>query len=176
RFLGRPTMAASLQRFDAEGAWGVSPHLIPHRSLHALSGTVSQALKVHGPNFGVGGGPGCEAELLLAAAALLHGQRLPGVWAVCTRLDPELPPRPDGTSAPGTACLALALALPPPDPGGAGRRLRLTGGVGAEADPPAPFGLADLKAMLEQALTGDCPRAEPGLGVRVELALAGAEG
>ncbi|MGH6681122.1 MAG: hypothetical protein ACREDL_19840, partial [Bradyrhizobium sp.] len=46
RFLGRPAMAAALQRFAAEGAWGVSPHLIPHRSLHSISGTVSQALKI----------------------------------------------------------------------------------------------------------------------------------
>src|SRR5262249_39770127 len=56
RFQGRATMTVAVQRFAAEGAWGISPHLIPHRSLHALSGTISQALRIHGPNFGVGGG------------------------------------------------------------------------------------------------------------------------
>src|SRR5262249_37658335 len=47
RFLGRPMLAGALPRFQNEGAWGVSPHLIPHRSLHSISGTVSQALEVH---------------------------------------------------------------------------------------------------------------------------------
>jgi hypothetical protein len=130
RFLGRPALAAALQRFQAEGAWGVSPHLIPHRSLHSISGTVSQALKVHGPNFGVGGGPGSELEALLAALALLERQRLPGVWVVLTRLDPEAPPDPNGRPAPGTACVALALALVPPRPDGHGIRLRLVAGAG----------------------------------------------
>jgi hypothetical protein len=111
RFLGRPAMAAALHRFAAEGAWGVSPHLIPHRSLHSISGTVSQALKIHGPNFGVGGGPNAVLETLLAALALLEGKKLPGVWAVLTGLDPELPPDEAGRMAPGTYCVGLALAL-----------------------------------------------------------------
>jgi hypothetical protein len=112
-FLGRNTVGAALARFAAEGAWGVSPHLIPHRSLHSLSGTVSHALKIHGPNYGVGGGPGAVSEALLNAAALLHGQRLPGVWLVLTQMDPELPPIPSGQPVPGTSGVALALALVP---------------------------------------------------------------
>jgi len=71
RFLGRTNMAVALHRFHLEGAWGISPHLIPHHSLHSISGTVSQALKVHGPNFGVGGGPHAADEGFLTAAALL---------------------------------------------------------------------------------------------------------
>jgi hypothetical protein len=113
RFLGRPAMAAALQRFKAEGAWGVSPHLIPHRSLHSISGTVSQALKIHGPNFGIGGGHGAAAEALLAATAMLEGQKLPGVWVVLTCLDPEQPPDVNGLPAAGTQCVGLALALTP---------------------------------------------------------------
>lgn len=113
RFLGRPTMAAALQRFAAEGAWGVSPHLIPHRSLHSISGTISQALKIHGPNFGVGGGPGATVEVLLAAMALLYGKHLPGVWVVLTRLDPDRPPDEAGRLAAGTQAVGLALALTP---------------------------------------------------------------
>ncbi len=57
RFFGRAMLANTLRRFAVEGAWGVSPHVIPHRSQHSLSGTVSQALRIHGPNLGVGGGP-----------------------------------------------------------------------------------------------------------------------
>jgi hypothetical protein len=113
RFLGRPAMATALQRFKTEGAWGVSPHLIPHRSLHSISGTVSQALKIHGPNFGVGGGPGAVVEVLLAATAMLEGKKLPGVWVVLTCLDPEQPPDTAGRPAPGTQCVGLALALTP---------------------------------------------------------------
>src|SRR5262249_310020 len=57
-FIGRATLAVALQRLATEGAWGISPHLIPHRSQHAVSGTISQVLKIFGPNFGAGGGPG----------------------------------------------------------------------------------------------------------------------
>jgi hypothetical protein len=82
--VGRTGMVAALQAFAKEGAWGISPHLIPHRSLHSLSGTVSQALGLHGPNYGVGGGPGAAAEALLAAAALLADGQLPGLWLILT--------------------------------------------------------------------------------------------
>jgi hypothetical protein len=129
RFLGRPTMAAALQRFAAEGAWGVSPHLIPHRSLHSISGTVSQALKIQGPNFGVGGGPGGTVEVLLAAMALLEGKRLPGVWMVLTCLDPESPPDEAGNMAPGTQAVGLALALTPIRSSGSRLRLQLVRGT-----------------------------------------------
>jgi hypothetical protein len=121
-------MTGALKRFAAEGAWGVSPHLIPHRSLHAISGTVSLALKMHGPNFGVGGGPRAAAEVLLSAAAMLTCRKLPGVWVVLTAQDPEGPPDEAGRHAPGTCFAALALALVPAQPGWPGIRLRLTHG------------------------------------------------
>jgi hypothetical protein len=123
RFLGRACLAQALHRFQLEGAWGVSPHLIPHRSLHSLSGTISQALGIHGPNFGVGGGVQAAGECLLAAAALLCDGQAPGVWVVLTGLDPEpivdppsgaLPlegPRPDDVVY-GAAALALTTSPP----------------------------------------------------------------
>src|SRR5260370_29668871 len=70
-FLGRATLVVSLQRYAAEGAWGLSPHFIPHRSQHAVSGTISQALKIHGPNFGAGAGPAVALGALLAGAVCL---------------------------------------------------------------------------------------------------------
>ena len=52
RFVGRSICVIALNRFRAEGVWGVSPHLIPHYALHSPSGTLSLALGLHGPNLG----------------------------------------------------------------------------------------------------------------------------
>jgi hypothetical protein len=119
RFFGRAKLASVLPRFAVEGAWGISPHLIPHHSQHALSGTISQALKIHGPNFGVGGGPDSADEAIMVAGAMLADRQLPGVWVVLTGFDPELVPV-EGTAGatearptPTSDCLALALALVP---------------------------------------------------------------
>jgi hypothetical protein len=160
RFLGRPTLVAALQRFNAEGAWGVSPHLIPHRSLHAISGTVSQALKIHGPNFGVGGGPSAAGEVLLAAAAMLECQHLPGIWVVLTGYDPECTPDEAGRALAATACVGLALALIPARPTWAGIRLRLSM-IGERPTIPAlergtPFDLIHLSTLL-RSFTGSRP-------------------
>jgi hypothetical protein len=131
RFLGRASLAHALQRFADEGAWGLSPHLVPHRSLHALSGTVSQALKIHGPNFGVSGGPSAVAEGLLATAALLVGDRLPGVWLVMTGwerepvLELESGPNPTKNCKPPICC-GIALALTAAHADSKNRRLDLT--------------------------------------------------
>jgi hypothetical protein len=151
RFLGRPTLVGALQRFVAEGAWGVSPHLIPHRSLHSISGTVSLALKIQGPNFGVGGGPGAAAEALLAAAAVLECRRAPGVWVVLTGMDPEEPPQDTGQPAPGACFAALALALTPSRPGSAAIRLRIVGGA-AGAARGSPAGAQGLDLFRLQSL------------------------
>src|SRR5205085_11137593 len=124
-FIGRVALAAAMHRFAAEGAWGISPHLIPHRSLHALSGTVSQGLKIHGPNFGVGGGPRAAAEGLLAAAALLGSRPLPGVWLVLTGWQPEPVPDAHGHTATPSVCGAVALALLPGRQDWRGLRLRM---------------------------------------------------
>src|SRR4029079_18950172 len=59
--MGRAANAASLERFATEGPWGISPHMIPHHSLHAISGAISQIFQTHGPNFGVGNGPSSSA-------------------------------------------------------------------------------------------------------------------
>ncbi|MBY0525975.1 MAG: hypothetical protein K2R98_21455 [Gemmataceae bacterium] len=125
RFLGRTTMLSAVRRFFAEGAWGVSPHMIPHRSLHAISGTLSQALAIHGPNLGIGGGPGCASEALLAVAAMVGRDPLPGVWAVFTGWDPEPMPGQDEPVGARPVCSAVALALRAADPSWRGLRLRV---------------------------------------------------
>ena len=116
-YLGRAALAVTLQRLAVEGAWGISPHFIPHHSLHALSGTISQVLKIHGPNFGIEATPRGMAEALTVAATLLATGDLPGLWLVLTEYEPELvpvePSRKGPSDAEQPACIALALALVP---------------------------------------------------------------
>jgi hypothetical protein len=154
RFLGRATMAAALQRFAAEGAWGVSPHLIPHRSLHSISGTISQALKIHGPNFGVGGGREGTVEVLLAALALLDGKHLPGVWVVLTCLDPELPPDENGRLPTGTQAMGLALALTPIRTSASRLRMQIIRGT------PDAHTLASARRLADNGASFDLLRLE----------------
>jgi hypothetical protein len=112
---GRSGTFQALLSFRKDGAWGITPHMIPHHSLHAVSGTVSQALQMHGPNFGIGGGPNAAAEALLTAATLISEDNLPGLWVVMTGHEPECLPSveyPDAQLA--TDCLAAAIAVQSP--------------------------------------------------------------
>jgi hypothetical protein len=147
-FLGQSAMVTSLLRFRAEGAWGVSPHVIPHHSLHSISGTVSQVLKVHGPNLGVGGGRGGTGEALLAAAAWLGRRRVPGAWVVVTTFDPQTEVDDQGQARPGTACVALALALVPARADTVGLRLRFLPGDDARRT-ERPIDILRLHTALE---------------------------
>ena len=125
RFIGRVTMVTLLRRFAAEGAWGVAPQLIPHRSLHSLSGTVSQALKIHGPNLGIGGGPGALTEIFWISTAMLHGDRLAGAWIVLTGWTPEPIVESGEPLPPDLRCTALAMALTAARSGWRGPRIKL---------------------------------------------------
>lgn len=166
RFLGRVTVGPSVQRYRAEGAWGVSPHLIPHRSLHSVSGTVSQALRAHGPNFGAGGGPGFVGEGLLAGMALLETMNLPGLWLVFSQLDPELPAADAFRTDRRAIFQALALALVP-DGEAAPHRLQLTCGATGRGDPST----SDFAALrdLFSALPNTGVRAFIGRQMQLEV-------
>jgi len=80
---GLTVMQAQTARFREQGPWCVSPHIIPHFSLHSLAGLLSIALQLNGPNLGVGGVAGREAEVFPVAVALLRAG-VPGVWLVWT--------------------------------------------------------------------------------------------
>jgi hypothetical protein len=121
RYLGRAAFERAFPTFRAEGAWGVSPHLIPAHSLHSPSGTISQALQAHGPNLGVGGTPVGGREALLYASTLLLVGSIRGVWVVLTGRESEH----DGTNPAGDY-EALALALAPAEPGREGPRLQIS--------------------------------------------------
>jgi hypothetical protein len=128
RLMGRAMMAQALQKYQEEGAWGVSPHLIPHRSLHSLSGSISQAFGICGPNFGVGGGATGAAEALCLASSLL-ADNLPGLWVVLTGYHPEfVPDRAAVDRATPGQCWAAALALRPARGKVAGPQFTLLGG------------------------------------------------
>ncbi len=153
RFLGRAMFQVAFGQFVAEGAWGVSPHLVPAHSLHSPSGTFSQVLKAHGPNLGIGGTPGGEREALLAAATWLDMGIAPGVWLVASGRS-DCGNGAVALASPGDyEAVALALTLAPPTLGGRRPRLliepgalRLDPSAGTEADRAevsAWLGLAD---------------------------------
>jgi hypothetical protein len=126
RFLGRGAIAAALAQYPATGARGVSPLIIPHFSLHAVSATISLALGIHGPNFGIGGGPGNLAEGILTALSVVQDGDLPGLWLVVTGWEPEPCFDEAGKCTSQSVCQAVALALVPVVPDWPGTRLRRT--------------------------------------------------
>ena len=109
--LGRTASAAVLDKFRRLGPRGVSPLVSPYLSLHAVSAMISVALQAHGPNLGVGGGPGAVAEGLLTGLTLLLEPATPGVWLALTGWDSQ-PGAEDSGAAPAI-CHAVALALTP---------------------------------------------------------------
>ena len=111
RFFGRTAMAATMHRFQIDGPWGASVQVVPHRSQHSVSSTISLAIKSHGPCIGVGGGLNSEADALLASATLLYADKLPGVWMVFSGWDPELAIDATGKPMTESSCLAIAFAL-----------------------------------------------------------------
>jgi hypothetical protein len=149
-FLGRSALANALDQFAVDGPWGISPHLIPHRSQHAVSGTISLALNIRGPNFGAGGGSDGPTEGLLSAAALLAENSIPGVWVTVTGWDPDLLPGKDNSRC---ACWAVALALVSRSTGSANPYLVVSGGAtpgyAAEREPT----MARFATLLEPVLS-----------------------
>jgi hypothetical protein len=133
RRLGRPRAVVILNRFGKDGLVGAAPMTIPHLSLHAVSGTISQALDTHGPNFGVGSGTSHLGEGLLAAFAVLTEGRLPGLWLTLSQWDWEPAVAAHGQFPPDCLCSAAALALEPVGADYGGPQLRLLPAVPAVA-------------------------------------------
>lgn len=154
--MGRGGQAASLARFAKEGPWGISPHTIPHHSLHAVSGTISQIFQTHGPNFGVGNGPRPSADAWLTAATLLSEGMLPGLWLVIVGHKEEYLPAFAGSPASRVECEAVSLALGPASTG-PGTHLRIsTEDLTGDRDPAflaslPVFALGDLTDELRRS-------------------------
>ena len=87
RFLGRMITAFNSSRTMHDPSFSISPHIIPNFCLHSVSGAVSVALGIHGPNFGIGGGPDAVPEGIVAALSVLAEKRVPGVWLILSEFD-----------------------------------------------------------------------------------------
>jgi hypothetical protein len=109
RFLGRMIITGLLTRYFEDAKYSINPHVIPNYSLHSTSGAVSVGFTMHGPNFGVGGGPGNLPEGLLTGLSLVGEGRHPGVWVLLCEFDPE--PRPDKAGKPTNAVNVHAVAF-----------------------------------------------------------------
>lgn len=147
-FFGRFGTLQSFLNFRKDGAWGISPHLIPHHSLHAVSGTLSQALQIHGPNFGISGGPKAVAEAFLVAATMISENNLPGLWVVLSGHEPECVPQETDEQTP-TSCLAAALALESLIDANSATSLEISGADNALDGDWPEFALADFLTALE---------------------------
>ncbi|NLF70756.1 MAG: hypothetical protein GX575_17135 [Candidatus Anammoximicrobium sp.] len=161
RFPGRLGGAATFRKYGQGGPAAISPHIIPQNSLHSVSSAISISLAMHGPNFGIGGGPEALAEGLTVAMTLLDSSDLPGLWLVLTQWSPEPVPDGLGSTQTETVCLAVALGMlrhakqnsagqdpegvtlrltVPPRLDRSGRQVRL---VSAAADPAGQTGAAE---------------------------------
>lgn len=131
----RRRVAESYAKFREQGAWSVSPHLVPNTSLHSASGLFSQALRLHGPNIGAGGMPGSESDGVWAALSLLEGERLPGVWLILTGWECE------SLDATDVRCQVAVLGL---QSGAQANRPHLTLTPGSEVTSGPAFSLESL--------------------------------
>jgi hypothetical protein len=164
-FPGRLSGALTFRKFQRSGSGAISPHVIPQNSLHSLSSAVSIGLSMHGPNFGIGGGPEAFIEGLTVAMSLLDPRLLPGLWLVLTQWVPEPIPDGRGSTATATECLAVALALLP-DAGQqtAGLTLRFTPPGRAESTDGRTFALrAADDGPADTEANESTPDAEPAL-------------
>ena len=161
RFLGRIPAAAVIDRFQTLGVSGMSPIIIPTLSLHAPAGSLSLAIKSHGFNYGVGGGPGHLTEALLAGLAARDDGDVPGVWVVATGFDPEPIPDVAGKSIVPTFGYAVALALVSKSTGTTRLHLRMVPTAAVDSASQAttePPSLVELAAFLSDS--------DPGLRTR----------
>ncbi|MFL5327887.1 MAG: hypothetical protein ACJ8C4_03145 [Gemmataceae bacterium] len=140
---GRDAMISSLTRYRNDGAWGVSPQLIPHYSLHSLSGLASVTFRFTGPNIGTGGTTGRESDAILAAASFINDGHVRGVWLVMTGWEFE--------ETPNAICRAVALALAP---NGASSTPQLSLSFSATGSATSQFSLESLHEVLSAAVPG----------------------
>ena len=115
RFIGRRALLSSIERFQQDGPWGASLHVVPMHSPHSPAGALSLSLGAHGPNLSSGSGLGANAEAVLIAASLMTQHDLPGLWLVLTEWEQDRDESAANDPARSAVCCATALALRPTD-------------------------------------------------------------
>jgi hypothetical protein len=143
RFAGRMITAMNIVKSKTDPHFSISPHTIPNLCLHSASGAASVAFGIHGPNLGVGGGPGAVPEALVAAMSVLAENRIPGIWVVLAEFNPE--PRPDGAGKCVNAVTAHAVAIALASGASAGS-LKLRRSL----DPVLPGSVRDLQDFIQK--------------------------
>ena len=161
RYLGRSRAALSIARYRKHNIRRHSPLIIPNQSLHAVAGTLSIALKIHGPNFGMGGGPDHVSESLFTGLGMVRRGRTSGLWVVVTDFDPEPKLTANGETDTPTVGRAVALALTPAE-ASAGLMLELQ--TQADVNGSAPLRVRELADFLQAGGAGSWCGAIDGVG------------
>ncbi len=176
RFIGRGAVVSTIEKYANEGPWGVSMQVTPHQTVHAISSTLSLALRCHGPCIGAGGGPHDESSAVLAAISLLQRPSVRGVWLLFTGWEPEMTIDRAGRPTAAPECVAAALAMLPAPPAKHHSALRILGQTGSHwrPHPPAvePVRLTTLfSAAASNPASAVSLRVDLGGGLRMELEL-----
>lgn len=166
---GRVMGAAAVIGTRSAGSQGVSPHVVPQCSLHSPASAVSVALSMHGPHFGVGGGPEAFDEAMLAACSMAANES-EGAWLILTawEAEPSLDAAGQPTSDP--VCRGLAMALLPGEVEAAEATIAVVSGGGGAMHERLPH-MADRILALAAALSGEAEDVALSLALRFGFAV-----
>jgi len=155
---GRVVAARTLAGWHARGAVAVSPHVVPHCSLHAMASAVSVVLGCHGPHLGVGGGTGAVAEALSLLPWLTSRGAGGIVLLVTTGWDADPRLATDGTVVCEPVCRAVAAVVVRAAAGGFAITLAPGRAAGSA---PADDACRALRRLAE-LVSGVVPEGQPG--------------
>lgn len=161
---GRIMGAAAVIGTRNIGSQGVSPHLVPQCSLHSPASAVSVALSMHGPHFGIGGGPEAFDEGLLAACSMVSQPH----WLILTAWETEPLLDAEGSPISDPICLGLAIALLPGEVDAVAAMITVAPAAGraAAAMHEELPSMASRIRSLAEALSGESTEARATLSLR----------
>ena len=114
---GQPSAARTMIGLRDKGPVAVTPHIVPQCSLHSVASAASVGFGMHGPNFGVGGGPHAPAEGFLLALTLapMLARTSPSsrIWLVCTGWDQQPSLDANGSLTNDPVCRGMTFVLKP---------------------------------------------------------------
>ena len=114
---GQPSAARTMIGLRDKGPVAVTPHIVPQCSLHSMASAASVGFGMHGPNFGVGGGPHATAEGFLLALTLapMLAKTSPSarIWLICTAWDQQPSVDAKGVFTNDPICRGMTFVLNP---------------------------------------------------------------